>query len=383
MAEARDPRVLLVDARAPFGSGLGRYMRELVRGFIEADAFREVVLAGDDEALRPFTETLGVSPRVIPLPLPRYAWQVPLQWDRVRAAVGGPHVTWFPHWDGAWSASPFAFTLHDLINLEGTGPKAAARRAVARPWMGRMVEAGGAVLTGSAASAARIRALYPALGERLHVVPHGVATVFFAQGARAEVGLRAAMSPGTRAALGMPEGARYLLTVANKKPHKRLETAIQALAWLARTDGALHLVMVGERFPHIKTLRALALLLGVGDRVHDVTGLTDEALAETYAGAEALLVGSRDEGFGMVALEAMACGTPVVAVDRPPLPEVIGEAGMLVPFDDPPAMAAAVLRLASEPAWRANRVAAGRARAADFTWDKAAERTAAVLRALH
>lgn len=140
--------------------------------------------------------------------------------------------------------------------------------------------------------------------------------------------------------------------------------------------------MVGERFPHLKTLRALALLLGVADRVHDVAGVTDEALADIYAGAEALPIGSREEGFGMVALEAMACGTPVVTVDSAPLPEVVGDAGIVVPFDDARAMENAVASLTNDTGARAVRVRRGLERAATFTWANAAARTAALLRAL-
>ena len=143
---------------------------------------------------------------------------------------------------------------------------------------------------------------------------------------------------------------------------------------------ALRLVMVGERFPHAAELHELARSLGVRDRVDDVTDLSDAELATMYAGAEALLVPSREEGFGMVALEAMACGTPVVAVDRAPLPEVVGSAGIIVPFDDVAAMSAAVTRLRDDASERVRRVEAGRARAAEFTWARAAARTAEILR---
>lgn len=368
--DVTDARSLLVDARAPFGSGLGRYLREIVRALAAREDFREIVLAGDPAALAPFLETLEHPLRVIALPHGRYAWQVPVEWGAIAAAVGGPHVTWFPHWDGAWSAQPCATTLHDLIALEGSGPKAVARRTVARSWMGRMIRASGVLLTGSEGSAARIRETFPEAGGKLRVVPHGVTSVFFEA------------APRARDLPGVPADAPYLLTVANKKPHKRLETAVAAFAELAREDATLQLVMVGERFAHAGTLRVLATRLGVAERVHDVAGLPDATLAGLYAGAEALLVCSREEGFGMVALEAMAAGAPVVAGDRAPLPEVVGDAGVLVPFDDAAAMAAAVRRLRADAAWRAELVRRGRAHAAGYTWARAAAGTAAVLRTL-
>ena len=239
-----------------------------------------------------------------------------------------------------------------------------------------MVGASGALHTASEASAAEILERFPDAASKLHVVPHGVAEIFFSAGARSRGAFTSdAPSAGS-------SHAPYLLTVANKKAHKRLETAIRAFARLAVEDPTLRLVMAGERFDHMRTLRALADSLGVAARVDDETGLTDGQLADRYVGAEALLVPSRDEGFGLVALEAMACGTPVVAVDRATLREVVGDAGLFVPFDDADAMADAARRLRADPTLRRAQVAAGRDRAEQFTWARAATRTAALLHAL-
>jgi alpha-1,3-rhamnosyl/mannosyltransferase len=365
---------LLVDARAAFGSGLGRYLREMVRALAARDDFAEIVLAGDPEELRSFVDSLGSTPtplRVVPLRLGRYSWQLPLRWPSVARAVGQPHVTWFPHWDGAWRTPRAVTTIHDLIAFDGSGPWGVARRAVARAWMTRMVEGSGALITGAEGAAVRIRAVFPAAAPKLRVVPHGVAEVFFAAGDASTD----RSGGGNGLARSGQSAAPYLLTVANKKAHKNLAMAIRVLAH----QPSLRLVMVGERFPHAAELRRLARSLGVLDRVADVTGLSDAELATMYAGAEALLVPSREEGFGMVALEAMACGTPVIAVDRAPLPEVVGDAGIVVPIDDDAAMSAAVTRLREDATERARRVAAGRARAAEFTWARAAARTAEIL----
>jgi len=355
---------LLVDARAAYGSGLGRYLREMVRALAARADFAEIVLAGNPDELAPFVHELGrtrTAVRVVPLRLGRYAWQLPLRWPSVARAVGRSHVTWFPHWDGAWRTPRAVTTIHDLIAFDGAGVRGAARRAVARTWIARMVQGSAALITGAEGAAVRLRAVFPAAGLKLQVVPHGVAEVFFA---------------ATAIAQPVRQRAPYLLTVANKKAHKNLAMAIRVLA----QQPALRLVMVGERFPHAAELHELARSLGVRDRVDDVTDLSDAELATMYAGAEALLVPSREEGFGMVALEAMACGTPVVAVDRAPLPEVVGSAGIIVPFDDVAAMSAAVSRLRDDASERVRRVEAGRARAAEFTWARAAARTAEILR---
>ncbi len=102
----------------------------------------------------------------------------------------------------------------------------------------------------------------------------------------------------------------------------------------------------------------------------------DAALPGLYAGALAFVLPSRYEGFGLTALEAMACGTPVVVADRAALPEVVGTAGVLVDPDDPPAIAAAVLGALDDPALRA----AGPRRARAFTWGETARRMDALVR---
>jgi glycosyltransferase involved in cell wall biosynthesis len=113
--------------------------------------------------------------------------------------------------------------------------------------------------------------------------------------------------------------------------------------------------------------------------VVDLAAIPEETLIAAYAHAEVLIFPSRLEGFGLPMLEAMAAGAPVVAVDAPPIPEVVGDAAVLVPMDDDAAMAAAVTRLRAEARWRADRVEAGRARAAQFTWERSARTLADVL----
>lgn len=363
---------LLVDARAPYGSGLGRHLREMLGALSRTGRFGEIVLVGPGTALAPVRATMAVPTRVIDCAWGRYDPRIPLRWAHLASQVGRPHRTWFPNWDGAWRlgdgpGSAPVTTVHDLIQLEGTTPRERVRAAIAAPWMRRMVIASRAVVTVSERSRAAIATQFPDQAHKVQVIPNGVAPIFFSSPDRA-TDLRDLGITGP-----------YLLTVANKKPHKNLEMAIRTFARLAPTDAALQLVMVGERFPHLTRLMQLARDLGVRDRVVEVETLPDARLAAVYGAAEAFLFPSRQEGFGMVALEAMAAGTPVVTVDRAPIPEIVGDAAVLVPLDDDAAMAAAVTRLRDEMTWREDRIAAGRGRAAQFTWDRAAQVLAAVL----
>lgn len=360
---------LVIDAHALGGSGLERYTFEMVRGLAARADFATIYLAGDPPVLEAWRHSLRESPtalRIIPFTVGRHSPLIPLRWKNVAAAVGGKHITWFPHWDGDWNAAPAVTTLHDLILLSEPGVANWAKGAVARAWIRRMVERSHALVTVSQHSATRICEVFPEAGSKLRVVHNGVANAFFQSGA---------VRPARAAITGV--ATPYLLTVGNKRPHKRFETAIRAFARLAHQQPALQLVMVGNRDPHAAALRELADGLGIGARVHDVAALADDDLAALYANAEALLVTSREEGFGLIALEAMAAGTPVVAVNREPFPEVLGHAAMFVPYDDDAAMAAAIQTL--NEVTRENLAAQGKARAAAFTWQRAADQVAELL----
>jgi len=117
-----------------------------------------------------------------------------------------------------------------------------------------------------------------------------------------------------------------------------------------------------------------------------VSGISDDALARLYGEAEVAVVPSLYEGFSLPAIEAMACGVPVVATTGGALPEVVGESGetgLLVTPDDPGELASAIARLLDDPELRARLGAAGRERVINrFTWEVTAAGTAACYQAL-
>ena len=106
----------------------------------------------------------------------------------------------------------------------------------------------------------------------------------------------------------------------------------------------------------------------------------DEELAAMLTGAAVLIFPSLYEGFGLPPLEAMACGTPVIASDAPAMNEVLRAEATLVPVGDPGAIGAAALRLLGDPAWRAERSARALSFAQGFSWERAAAETVDVYR---
>jgi len=362
------PPRLLIDARIPHAAGLGRYVRESALALAQLGRFGEIVLVGEGDGWEPTRRDMAGRVRVHHVPWRRHDLRVPLGWRRAVAPLASGAVTWFPHWDAAWGgawngAAPHdatrpVTTLHDLILVERGGVGA----RVVTAWMRRVMAASRGFVTGTRASHDAFVARFPQLEGRVTIVPHGVSPACLAVGTAAPDGVR---SP--------TPSPPYLLAVATKRPHKRLEVAIAAFARLAAEHPALRLVLVGERTPHLTVLMALARRLGVAHRVDDEAGLSDEALAARYAGAEAVLVCSQAEGFGMVPLEAMAAGAPVVATRHAATAEVVGDAAALVSPDDDAAMAAVVRRWREDPTERAAMVRAGRAHAARFTWARSAE----------
>jgi alpha-1,3-rhamnosyl/mannosyltransferase len=160
--------------------------------------------------------------------------------------------------------------------------------------------------------------------------------------------------------------------VGNPKPHKGLDLLLGAFETLAPHHPDLRLTLVGSG--------AIASQVAdhpYRDRIEVPGRVTDEQLRALYRGARVFCMPSRHEGFGLPALEAMAAGVPVVAADAGAIPEVVGNAALLVPAEDTEALAAGLDRALCSEAVSAELVAAGRARASRFTWQRCAERTCA------
>ena len=170
---------------------------------------------------------------------------------------------------------------------------------------------------------------------------------------------------------GPPPSGRYVLYAGAIEPHKNAPLALEAIA---QAEPGIRLVMAGPWSPRrTERLRRHADAVGARERV-DWLGLVGGArLAALRAGAMAVLVPSRKEGFGLPVLEAMAAGVAVLASDTPALREVGADAATYLPLDDPSAWGRAISALAHEgPAARETRASRGRTRAREFSWERTA-----------
>lgn len=172
----------------------------------------------------------------------------------------------------------------------------------------------------------------------------------------------------------------YLLYVGTIQPRKNLARLIEGFAAAGAGVGPRTLLVIAGRRGWLSApIERRAAELGVEDRVRFVGYVPDDDLPALLSGALAFVFPSLYEGFGMPVLEAMACGAPVLASRSSALPEVAGDAALLVDPLDPAAIAAGLARLASDADLRADLRARGLARAAAFTWERCAAETLGVL----
>ncbi len=171
--------------------------------------------------------------------------------------------------------------------------------------------------------------------------------------------------------LELPEN--YILFVGTLEPRKNIAGLLDAYSrLLKRLPDAPPILMVGKRGWLFDETMALIDKMQLQDRVIWRENVDDENLPTVYNRASMLIAPSFYEGFGLTALEAMACGTVPIVSNRSSLPEVVGEVGLQINPDDPVALAEAMEKTLLDIHWRQAMRAAGLKRAAQFTWDKTA-----------
>ncbi|HEY2094645.1 MAG TPA: glycosyltransferase family 1 protein [Thermoanaerobaculia bacterium] len=326
---------VVIDGRKIADYGIGTYIRGLLRGLQELGANDEYVVLAPENArdLIPFEHVVADAPKYSLREIVAIGAAV----RRLRADVF--HA---PHYVVPVTSAPTVVTIHDLIHLHLRNP---LKRAYAWTMLRRAARQ--TVVTVTNAMKQEIETTLGA--QDVIVTPNGVDSRFRPEGRRA---------PG-----------EYFLFVGNDKPHKNVATLVAAHEIAKLSAG---LVLAGASFSQYRTRATLAGFVG------------DDELAALYRGAIALVVPSIEEGFGLPALEAMACGTAVITSNAPALIEITGDAALHVEASDAAAIANAMMRVANDEALRGDLASRGVARAQQFTWRKCAEKTReAYERALH
>lgn len=354
---------IAIDARKLLDFGIGTYLRGLVRGLAAIDRETRYVLLGDPAG----AGTLGALPGNFDWASERSpGYSVRELWSVARTARRvGADLFHAPHYVLPYGLPcPAVVTVHDLIHLRFPEHRTPLETAYARRTVARALRNAARTLTVSETTRRELVERFGDVAARAVVTPNAVDERF-----------RAAAEPSeqasTLARLDLAPG--YLLFVGNPKPHKNLEALLAARARLEASRGeAPRLVVVGGT-PSLASDER-------GSAVRSLGVVEAADLPALYGGALALVVPSLWEGFGLPALEAMACGTPVVAADRGALPEVVGDAALLFDPTDAGAFDAALARIVDDASLRADLARRGPARAARFTWAETARATLSVYR---
>jgi len=256
---------------------------------------------------------------------------------------------------------PAVITIHDLFFIGYPGRRRPVYDAVMTAAARLYARGAAAIIADSGHSRDAIVARLGIPAERIAVIPVGLGSEF----------RPTTPTPTQRERYNL--GRAYVLYVGNFLPHKNLPRLLRAWAALPEPLRRGHrLVLAGAATAGRDELATQASALGLGQELVFAGRVEDRDLPALYGGASLLVLPSLEEGFGLPALEGMACGAPIVATRRGAVPEVVGDAGVLVDPEDERALAGALHRVLAGDLDRATLRRASLARAADFT----AERTA-------
>ncbi|HJR37106.1 MAG TPA: D-inositol-3-phosphate glycosyltransferase [Nocardioidaceae bacterium] len=280
-----------------------------------------------------------------------------------------------------WSV-PLAHSMHTMAKVknealaEGDTPEPTARVIGEE----QVVEAADMLIANTDNEAKQLVNLYDADPTRVEVVHPGVDLSVFRP-----VGQAAA-----RARLGLPADAHVLMFAGRIQPLKAPDVLLHAVSSLLSRDPSLRSRLVvpvvggpsGTGLEHPESLAQLAEALGIADVVRFIPPVAQSTLVDWYAAATLVCVPSYNESFGLVAVEAQATGTPVVAAAVGGLTTVVrdGVSGLLVEGHDPADYARAIERIVHQPAFRAALAEGAREQAAGFAWERTADRTVEVYR---
>jgi glycosyltransferase involved in cell wall biosynthesis len=363
---------IAIDARKLHDFGIGTYVQNLLRQLARLDAESEYVLfcrADDREALS------GLGPNFRPVVESAEPYSVmeqiniPMRLARERINLfHSPHYVLPP-----LTPCKSVVTIHDCIHL--MFPQYLPNRLAygyARTFLWWAAHGSGQIITVSEASKRDILRYFKIPEQKIHVIHNGLDDRFRQAPPDAEV-------HRVRERFQLQE--QFVLYAGNVKPHKNVERLIEAFHHLHTTGfDHLKLLVIGNDISRYATLRRAIHTHNLHKYVRVLGFVPDQTLQILYRLASVFVFPSLYEGFGLPPLEAMACGTPVVTSNASSLPEVVGDAAVLVDPYDARSIAEGIRRVLVDDALRADLARRGVARAQSFSWEEAARRVHQIYR---
>jgi glycosyltransferase involved in cell wall biosynthesis len=356
-----------IDARKLHDFGIGTYIRNLLRYLARIDHDNEYVLLCRDADMG-VPAQLGANFRAVRERSPNYSFreQIHIPYVLVRER---PDVYHAPHYVLPPAVPCRSLvTIHDTIHLRF--PQYLPNRgayAYARSLMWAATRRSDRILTVSESSKRDII-------HHFNVDPDKVVVVYNALDER--FGTEPPPDEIARVRERFQLDGGFVLYVGNIKPHKNLVRLIEAFDALRREGFEdLKLLIIGDEISKWPALRRAVHRLKLHKHVRFLGFQSDETLASLYRLAAVFVFPSLYEGFGLPPLEAMASGTPVVTSNVSSLPEVAGDAAVLVDPYDVAAITAGIKRVLTDPRLRAELVRRGLQRAREFSWERSVART--------
>ena len=360
------------------GAGIGRYTRELVRALAELDRGHDYVLFAAAGGQQP--ADAGWPPNFQMRSVPLSDRALAILWHRLRLPLWVELVTGsvdiFHSPDFVLPPVRRAKTLvtvHDLSFMRYPQCADANLRAYLNQVVPRSVHRADLVLADSQSTKDDLVELLGVESDRIEVVYPGVEKRFRPiedQAHLEEVRKRYNLPP------------RFILGLGTLQPRKNFARLIEAFADLRFAICDLHLVIAGGKGWLYEEIFATVERLGLEEKVIFPGFVADQDLPALYNLADLFVFPSLYEGFGLPPLEALACGTPVITSDASSLPEVVGEAGLIMEATDVEALAEAMKRVLEDDALRERMIAQGLEQARKFTWEKAAAKLLSLYEAL-
>lgn len=347
---------VILDARMVFHSGIGRYIRNLYRELRRQAPDLLLTLLIEPRMAGQAQQDIGRAD-IIPFRAKIYGFSEQLRGSWLcRAHARQASLFHFPHYNVPWFLPGRSIvTVHDLTHFQFPDSFGRLRVRLARKLFAQSVRRAARLIVVSQATRQALEATFPEASGKTTVIYHGVEEHFRPLSGAPVEDFKRRRNAG-----------RFFLYVGSAKAHKNLPRLLEAFAAVRTRYRELQLVLLG-----IEPSEPWTQMAGVRAYPH----VDDEHLILWYNAAEALLLPSLNEGFGLPALEAMACGTPVIASNVASLPEVVGDAGLLVNPWHTEALTHAMDLLISHPDLRHDLRTKGLQRAASFSWVTAAAQT--------
>ena len=353
-------KLIGIDARMIEMSGIGTYIQHLM-----GHGIYDIAL-GNEEEIRRYDSDV----KIISYDAPIYSPKEQIGFPNKAVKAAGISIMHFPHYNvPIIYRGKYVTTVHDLTHIvlpEFLGGK--VKYLYARFLMSQSLSRASHIFTVSENSKKDIKKYFNIAEDKISITYNAIDDDFRVKD-KAEIDY-------LYDKYSIPRNKKLLLYVGNLKPHKNLSTLLKALKELNRDD--VYLLLVGKAFKSVD-LDEQEKQMGIKDKVIHTGMVSKEELIDFYNLADLFVFPSLYEGFGIPPLEAMACGTPVIAADNSSIPEVCGDAAVYFNGNAEDELAGKIVKVIDDDAKQNELIRKGKFRSEIFDWQNAKNEVGGVL----